>query len=141
MADAVNPPGSPHNAGAPMMKFVFEISKKILPTDSTFTRQVVLCEEGTVITSDPSFAVAVANTVGNVCPPSVDNNIFTDAQFTDPALVPFTLQVTVAVPPALQVTAELGAVTANGPEVLVTVTTASVNAVCPTAIGDVELNG
>ena len=141
MADAVKPVASPHNAGAPIVKFAFEISKKILPTDSTFTRQAVLGEAGTVMTSDPSLAVAVANTVGNVCPPSVDNNIFTDAQFTDPALVPFTLQVTVADPPALQVTAVLGAVTAKGPAVFVTVTTASVNAVWPTAIGAVELNG
>ena len=84
-----------------------------------------------MISSDPSFAVAAANTVGNVWPPSVDNKIFTEAQFTDPALVPFTLQVTVAVPPALQLIAVFGEVTANGPEVFVTVTTASVNAVCP----------
>ena len=139
--DAVKPVASPHKAGAPIVKSTFEISKKILPTDSTFTRQVVLCEEGTVMTSDPSLGVADASTVGNVCPPSVDNNMFTEAQLTDPALVPFTLQVTVADPPALQVTAVFGAVTANGPAVLVTVTTASVNAVWPTATGAVELNG
>ena len=59
---------------------------------------------GTVITSEPSLAVAAANTVGNVFPPSVDNKIFTVAQFTEPALVPFTFHVTVAVLPAFHVT-------------------------------------
>ena len=77
------------------------------------------------------MAVAVAKTVGKVLPPSVDNKIFTVAQFTDPALVPFTLQVTVAALPAPQVTAVFGAVTAKGPAVFVTVTTASVKAVWP----------
>ena len=52
-------------------------------------------------------------------------------KLTGAAVVPFTLQVTVAVLPAAQVTAVLGAVTANGPDVLVTVTTASVKAVWP----------
>src|ERR1019366_4118707 len=121
MADAVKPVGFPHAGGVPIVKLVLEISKKILPTASTFIRLVVPCVEGTVITSEPSFGVDAAKTVGNVFPPSVDNEIFTFAQFTDPALVPFTLHVTVAVPPALHVTFVLGAVTWNGPDVLVTV--------------------
>src|SRR5215218_4807869 len=109
MADAVNPAGSPHTGAEPMVKLVLEISKKILPTASTFIRLVVPGVEGTVITSEPSFAVEAAKTVGNVFPPSVDNKIFTAAQFTDPALVPLTLHVTVAELPAFHVIFELGA--------------------------------
>src|SRR5678810_1011624 len=123
MFDAANPVGLAHGAGVPMVKFVLEISKKIFPTASTFIRLVVPVVEGTVITSVPSFAVEDANTVGKVLPPSVDNKIFTAAQLTAPALVPFTLHVTVAALPVPQVTFVLGAVTWNGPEVLVTVTT------------------
>ena len=75
-------------------------------------------------------------------PPSVESRIFTAWQFTEPALVPFTAQVTVALPPAGQVMAVLlGELTWKGPAVLVTVTTTSVNAVCPTATGAVELKG
>ena len=55
--------------------------------------------------------------------------MFTDAQLTGAAVVLFTLQVTVAELPAFHTTAVFGAVTANGPDVLVTVTTASVKAV------------
>ena len=57
--------------------------------------------------------------------------MFTVAQFTDPAFVPFTLQVTVCEVPPPQLTFVFGTVTAKGPAVLVTVITASVNAVCP----------
>src|SRR4030095_7703356 len=124
-----NPVGSPQAGAPPIVKFVLEISKKIFPTASTFTRQVELGDDGTVITSEPSLAVAAANTVGNVSPPSVDNKILTVAQLTDPALVPFTFHVTDAELLSFQVTAVFGAVTANGPAVLVTVTTTSVNAV------------
>ena len=129
--DVVNPVGFAQTGAAPIEKLTLDISKKIFPTDCTFTLQVVACVEGTAIISDPSFGVDVARIVGKVLPPSVDSKIFTAAQFTDPAFVPFTLQVTVAVLPAFQVTAVFGAVTAKGPEVLVTVTTASVKAVCP----------
>ena len=131
MAEDVNPVALAHTGGAPIVKLVFEISKKIFPTASTFTRQVVPGVDGTVIVSVPSLAVADASTVGKVSPPSVDNKIFTVAQLTGAAVVPFTLQVTVAELPAFQVTFVLGAVTANGPDVFETVTTASVNAVWP----------
>src|SRR4030095_16877004 len=124
-----NPVGSPQAGAPPIVKFVLEISKKIFPTASTFTRQVEPGDAGTVISCDPSLAVAAANKVGNVAPPSVDNKIFTVAQFTEPPLVPFTFQVTVAVLPAFHVTAVFGAVIAKGPAVLVTVTTTSVKAV------------
>ena len=116
-----------------MVKLVLEISKKILPTASTFTRQLAPGLDGTVMFSVPSFDVDDANTIGNVLPPSVDNNMFTDAQLTGAAVVLFTLHVTVADEPAFQVTAVFGAVTAKGPEVLETVTTASVNCVWPTS--------
>src|SRR6478672_1524431 len=129
IADVVSPAGSPQAGAVPIVKLVFEISKKILPTASTFIRFFVPGVEGTATTSEPSLGVEAAKTVGKVFPPSVDNKIFTAVQFTDPALVPFTLHVTVAAPPALQVTLEFGAVTWNGPAVLVTVTAISVNAV------------
>jgi hypothetical protein len=102
-------------------------------------RLVVPGVEGTVTTSDPSLAVEAAKTVGKVFPPSVDNKIFTEAQFTEPAFVPFTFQVTVAELPAAHVTFVLGAVTWKGPAVLVTVTTTSVKEVWPTATGAAEL--
>ena len=129
MDDAVNPAGFAHAGPATIVKLVLEISKKIFPTASTFIRLVVPWVEGTVIISEPSLAVEAANTIGKVFPPSVDNKIFTEVQFTDPVFVPFTLHVTVARLPALHVIFVLGAVTWNGPAVLVTVTTISVNAV------------
>ena len=135
MADDIKPVGSAHGGGVDIVKLVFEISKKIFPTASTFIRLVVPCTEGTVTTCEPSLGVADAKTVGNVFPPSVDNKMFTELQFTEPAFVPFTDHVTVAVLPAFQVTFVFGAVTWNGPAVLVTVTTTSVNVVCPTETG------
>src|SRR6188508_2759186 len=94
----VNPVGSPQTGGVPpIVKFVLEISKKIFPTASTFTRHNEPGDAGTVMTCEPSLGVAATNTVGNVNPPSVDNKIFTLAQFTEPVLVPFTFHVTVAV--------------------------------------------
>ena len=115
-----------------MVKLVLEISKKIFPTASTLILQVLLNETGTLISSEPSLGVAAAKTTGKLFPPSVDNKMFTLAQFTGAPVVPFTLQVTVAVLPASQVILVLGDVTWNGPELFVTVTTISVNAVCPT---------
>jgi hypothetical protein len=102
-------------------------------------RFVVPEMEGTLIVSVPSLVVAEANIVGNVCPPSVDNKMFTCWQLTEPVLVLFTFQVTVAVPPDGQVILVLGDDTVNGPAVLVTVTTTSVKAVCPTETGAEEL--
>ncbi len=63
------------------------------------------------------------------------------AQLTPFAVVPATFQVTVCVEPAVQETAVLGALTTNGPAAAVTVTTISVNWVCPTLMGAVELYG
>ena len=139
--DTIKPVAAPQAGGAPITKSALEISKKILPTASTLMRHVVLNDEGIVITSDPSLAVAAAKTVGNVFPPSVDNKIFTLAQLTGAAVVLFTLQVTVADEPASQVIFVLGDVTWKGPEVLVTVTTTSAKEVCPTATGATELYG
>jgi hypothetical protein len=136
--DAARPAGLPQATPAPIVKLELEISKKILPTASTFMRLVVPGVDGMVTTSEPSFAVDEANIVGKVFPPSVDNKMFTEAQLTEPPLVPLTLHVTVAGLPPAHVTFVLGAVTWNGPAVLVTVTTTSVKAVWPTAAGDVE---
>mgnify|MGYP001771087526 CR=1 FL=1 len=109
-----------------MVKLALEISKKILPTASTLMRAVVVAVFGMVTTSVPSFGVLAANTVGKVCPPSVDKEIFTLAQLMGAAVVPFTLQVMVCAEPPAQVTAVLGAVTAKGSAVSFTVTTMSV---------------
>ena len=100
-----------------MVKFTFEISKKILPTASIFTLAVVVTLLGTVIDSVPSLGVLASSTMGNVLPPSVDKLIFTFAQFTGAAFELFTLQVMVCEEPGAQVTAVLGAVTAKGPAV------------------------
>ena len=140
IAEAVKAVAFPQSAGAPMVKFTLEISKKILPTASTFILAVVDAPAGITNDSVPSFAVLAANTVGKVCPPSVLNEIFTLAQLTGAAVVLFTLQVIVCAEPPAHVTAVFGAETAKGPEVLLTVTTASAKAVWPTATGAVELN-
>ena len=85
---------------------------------------------GTVTNCEPSLGV-LDNSVVNVLPPSVEIRIFTLAQLTGAAVVLATFQVTVAVEPALHVIFVFGDVTTNGPDVLVTVTTASVKPVCP----------
>src|SRR5690349_4553654 len=59
------------------LKFTLEMSKKTLPTASTFTRAVEVGLLGTVMVSVPSLAVEADSTTGNVRPPSVDRLIFT----------------------------------------------------------------
>src|SRR5580765_2169102 len=109
------------SAGA-IEKLASEMSKKIFPTASTFTRAVELTMPlGSVTASVPSFRVLAVSTIGKVFPPSVDKLILTLAQFTGAVLVLLTLQVTVCRP--LSVPPPFGAVTANGPDVLVTVST------------------
>ena len=66
MPEADNPEGVPQEEPEVMVKFALEISKKIFPTDSIFTLAVVVGVFGTVITSEPSFAVLATSTVGNV---------------------------------------------------------------------------
>jgi hypothetical protein len=117
-------------AGAVMVKFALQISKKILPTDSTLILAVVDALFGTVIVSDPSFGVFEINTTGHVKPPSVDNKIFTLAQLTGAKSDPLTVQVTVCVLPEAQVIPVVfGAETPNGPDVPFTVTIISVKIV------------
>ena len=132
IADAVNPAGAPHPEPAVIVKFVLDISKKIFPTASTFILAVVVGVLGIVNTSVPSLGVLAANTVGKVCPPSVDKDIFTLAQLTGAAVVLATAHVIVCVELPAHDTAVLGAVTAKGPEVSLTVTTISVKLVWPT---------
>src|ERR1043166_1260487 len=108
-----------------IVKFTFDISKKIFPTASTFTLAVVVGEFGTVMFSDPSLGVLANNTVGKVFPPSVERDIFTLAQLTGAFVVLATFHVTACVAPVFQVTAVLGTVTTNGPEELLVVTTMS----------------
>ena len=77
-----------------MVKLVLDISKKIFPTDETLIRFVVPVVLGTVIVSEPSFAVFAINVV-KFSPPSVDMEMLTLAQFIGLPLVPFPDQVTV----------------------------------------------
>ena len=141
IADEVKPEGVPQDEPALIVKFVLEISKKILPTASTFILSVELAVLGMVNACDRSFGVLAINTVGNVCPPSVLKEIFTLAQLTGAAVVLATFHVMVCEEPPAQLTAVLGAVMINGPDVLLTVTTISVNCVWPTLMGAVELYG
>src|SRR5437762_4770761 len=58
-----------------MAKSTSEISKKMLPTASTFTRAVCVGVFGITIVSEPSLGVFAARTIGNVIPPSVERDI------------------------------------------------------------------
>lgn len=129
IADEVKPVASPQATVPPMVKLVLEISKKILPTASTFILAVVVGVAGITNASVPSLGVLAASIVGKVCPPSVLNEIFTLAQSTGVKLLLATLQVIVCVLPPAHVTAVFGAVTANGPDAELTVTVISVKAV------------
>jgi hypothetical protein len=124
-----------------MVKLVLEISKKMLPTDSTLILAVVVGVFGITNDSVPSLGVLADNTVGNVRPPSVEREIFTLAQLTGDAVVFATAQVIACVELPAHETAVLGDVTEKGPEVLLTVTTMSVNCVWPTLTGAEELYG
>ena len=138
IADEARPAGEPHDEAEVIVKLAFEISKKMLPTASIFIRAVVVAVLGIVSTSEPSFGVLAANTVGKVCPPSVDKEILTLAQLIGAAVVLATAQVIVCEAPPAHDTAVFGAVTEKGPAVPLTVTTISVNWVWPTLTGAVE---
>jgi hypothetical protein len=105
-----------------IIKLASDISKKMLPTASTFILAVVVAVFGIVTFSDPSFAVLAESTVGNVVPPSVDKEIFTFAALTGALLVLATFHVTVWMEPPAYVTAVFGEVTTNGPLLPSTVT-------------------
>ena len=110
-----------------------EMSKKILPIASIFTRPVVVPVFGIVTVSVPSFAVFAARTIGNVTPLSNESEILTFATLTGAAVVLATSHVIVCDEPPAHETLVLGAVTLNGPAVLVTFTTVSATTtfVCP----------
>lgn len=124
--DEDKPVAVPQEDPAVMVKLLLEISKKIFPTASTFILAVVVGVFGMTNASVPSLGVLAASTVGNVCPPSVLKEIFTLAQLTGEAVVLATAQVIVCVEFPAHETAVLGTDTANGPDVLLTVTTISV---------------
>ena len=133
MEPVVRPVGSPHSGGVVMEKLVLLMSKKMLPMASILILAVVLSVLGITTAWLPSLGVLSKSTVGKVCPPSVLNEIFTLAQLMGARLVLLTVQVTVCVVPAPQLTAVLGAETPNGPAVPLTVTTISAKDVCPTS--------
>jgi hypothetical protein len=82
-------------AGAVMIKFALDISKKIFASASIFILAVVLTIAGMVSDSEPSFGVLAVITVGYVNPPSVDRLIMTFATFTGGVLVPATSHIIV----------------------------------------------
>lgn len=138
IAEAVNPAGAAQDEPDVIVKLVLEISKKIFPTASIFILAVVVGVLGIVTTSLPSLGV-LATSVLNVVPPSVETDIFTFAQLTGDAVVLATFHVIVCDELPAHDTAVLGAVTANGPDELVTVTVISAKLVCPIVTGAVEL--
>ena len=78
-----------------IVKLESEISKNTFPAASTFIRPVVVGVLGISRDSVPSFGVLAARTVGNVLPPSVDNEIFTLPQLIGEADVFATFHETV----------------------------------------------
>jgi hypothetical protein len=116
---------------AVIVKFESEISKKMLPTASTFTLAIVVATLGIVSASEPSLDVLTERTVGKVVPPSVHSDILTAAQLTGALVVPATFHIIVWVEPPAHDTFVLGDVTWKGPEVSLTVTVISVNWVWP----------
>jgi hypothetical protein len=139
MADEVNPAGLPQPLPDVIVKFVLEMSKKILPTASTLILAVVVGVFGIVTTSLPSLVV-LATRVEKLFPPSVEMEILTLAQLTGAAVVFATAQVIVWDELPAHDTAVFGTVTEKGPELFVTVTTTSSKLVWPTLTGAVELN-
>lgn len=136
--EAVKPEGAPQPEPAVMVKLVLEISKKILPTASTFMRAVVVGVLGIVTTSLPSLVVLATNVL-KVVPPSVEMDIFTLAVLTGEAVVLATFQVMVCEELPAHDTAVLGDVTEKGPDVLLTVMATLANWVWPILTGAVEL--
>ena len=78
-----------------IVKFVFEMSKKMLPTASTLILAVVVLTPGSVTSCEPSFGVFASSIVGYVKPPSVESRMLTFAQLTGAAVVFATFHVTV----------------------------------------------
>ncbi|HWP42343.1 MAG TPA: hypothetical protein VNO14_03840 [Blastocatellia bacterium] len=65
-----------------MEKLEFEMSKKMLPSASTFMRAEEVTALGTMKVCDPSLGVEAAIVIGKVSPPSVESETFTEEQFT-----------------------------------------------------------
>lgn len=91
-----------------IVKFTFDISKKILPTASTFILALELMIFGIVTVSEPSFGTFETNVYGKVYPLSTDNKMFTFAVLIGDRFVEATFQVIVAGWLAISVTLVLG---------------------------------
>jgi len=139
IAEAARPEGALQPEPAVMVKLVLEISKNIFPTASTFILAVVVAVLGMVSTSVPSLGVLADSTVGNVCPPSVDKDIFTFAQLTGAAVVLATAQVIVCDELPAHDTAVLGELTEKGPETKLTITVISLNCFLTTVNGQFKM--
>jgi hypothetical protein len=89
--------------------------KKMLPTDSTFTRAIELTALGTLIVATPVLGASPASVNGKVLPPSIESNMRTLLQSIGELEVPATFHVTVCVEPASHWLEAMGWVTLNGP--------------------------
>ena len=96
---------------ATIVKLDLEIAKNMLLLQATFILANVVAVLGTVTTDDPLFETELASKVGNVNPPSVDNDTLTAEQLTGAESVLATFQVTLWAVPPFHVTAVFGAVT------------------------------
>src|SRR5436190_11768609 len=104
----------------------------MLPTASTRTRACVVAMPAGIVTPWlPSFGVLARSSNGQLLPPSIDSVIRTFAVLIGAADVFATFQVTVWAEPAAQLTDVFGAVTANGPAELATVSTVVASFVPP----------
>ena len=100
---------------AEIVKFAFEMSKKILSAASILIRASFVLTFGIRMASEPSFGVEDEIIIGNVLPPSVDSKILTFAALTGAFVVFATFQVTVCVVFPDHETIVFGEVTTNGP--------------------------
>src|SRR5262245_3717980 len=96
-----------------MLNAALLISKKMLPTASILMRTLLALMLGTVTSSDPSFAVLAASTVGNVFPLSVESEIFTFVTLMPLPVVPATFHATLSVESPSRLAAEFELVMRN----------------------------
>src|SRR5260221_236792 len=103
-----------------MEKSTSEMSKKMLEAAWTFIRATVVAMSGRSTDAAPVFGTLDASTMGNDPPLFVESRMFTLVANIGEMAVPATFHITVWLED--QVTLLFGAVTTNGPALLVTVT-------------------
>ena len=85
---------------AEIVKLASDTSKKIVPLPLIIILLLFPTILGITTSSEPSLAVPESKVIEKVCPPSVDKNTSTFAQFTPLAFVPATFHVIVCELPA-----------------------------------------